>query len=101
MEITKADLEHLAKLSKIELDPNKEDSFLRGFKDILAFFEKLQTLPAKPETLLTAQKQELREDDTDLTEHFTGQDDLIKDFPQKKERYLKVPTVIKDHKDHK
>lgn len=101
MEITKEDLEHLATLSKIELDTSKEDIFLKGFQGILRFFEELQNLKPRPELSLSAQKQPLREDGADLEDHFKNQEKLIESFSERKERYLKVPTVIKDHKDHK
>ena len=43
-EINKKILQHLADLSRIELDPQKEDKFLIDFKSILGHFDEIQRL---------------------------------------------------------
>ena len=43
-EINKKILKHLAELSRIEIDPKKEDKFLIDFKSILGHFDELANL---------------------------------------------------------
>ena len=42
--LTKRDLEHLAKLARIELDPKEEETLLRDLGNILDHFKELQAL---------------------------------------------------------
>ena len=42
--ITKQELEHLAELARIELDPKEEDKLLKDLGNILDYFKELQAL---------------------------------------------------------
>ena len=92
--ITKAELEHLAKLSRIELDPKSEEKFLKDIGAMLDYFTELQELDTtgvKPMTGGTDLRNILRDDaERENTNRGAGVDA----FPEKKDGYLKVPAVF-------
>ena len=44
MSLTKAEVEHVARLARLELTENEKEEFTGQLNDILAFVEKLNTL---------------------------------------------------------
>lgn len=92
--ITKAELEHLAKLARIELDPKSEEKLLKDLTSILDYFEQLNELDTTnvlPMTGGTDLKNILREDtESENTNKGAG----VEAFPEKKDGYLKVPAVF-------
>ncbi len=92
--ITKAELEHLAKLSRIELDPKTEEKLLKDMGAMLEYFQQLNELDTtnvKPMTGGTDLRNILRDDsERESTNKGAG----IEAFPEKKDGYLKVPAVF-------
>jgi len=92
--ITKTELEHLAKLARIELDPKSEEKLLKDLGAMLAYFEQLNELDTTgvlPMTGGTDLKNILRDDaERENTNRGAG----VEQFPEKKDGYLKVPAVF-------
>ena len=92
--INKEELEHLAKLARIELDPSEEEKLLSDLGNILDHFGELQELDTanvSPMTGGTDLKNVFREDtERESTNRGTGVDA----FPESKDGYLKVPPVF-------
>lgn len=96
--IDKRELEHLAKLARIELDPAEEEKLLRDLESIMGHFKVLQELDTTnvpPMTGGTDLVNVLRadggqEDGRENTNRGAG----IEAFPDKKDGYLKVPPVF-------
>ena len=92
--ITKHELEHLAKLARIELDPKEEEKLLKDLGAILEHFNELQALDTKgvqPMAGGTDLKNIFREDtERENTNRGAGVDA----FPEKQDGYLKVPPVF-------
>jgi aspartyl-tRNA(Asn)/glutamyl-tRNA(Gln) amidotransferase subunit C len=92
--ITKAELEHLAKLARIELDPKEEEKLLKDLGAILDYFKELQELDTTnvaPMTGGTDLKNVFRGD----TEHEnTNRGAGTAAFPETKDGYLKIPPVF-------
>lgn len=92
--INKQELEHLAKLARIELDPKEEEKLLKDLGNILDHFKELQELDTSnvpPMTGGTDLKNVFREDsERENTDRGAG----IEAFPQKKDGFLKVPPVF-------
>ncbi len=90
------DIEHLAKLARIELTPEEKAKFPQELEKILNHFkelEKLDTSKVKPMTGGTLLTDIYREDFS------RGQIDnelLAEAFPEKKEAWLKVPGVFEE-----
>lgn len=92
--IGKRELEHLAKLARIELDPQEEEKLIRDLGAILKHFEELQALDTStvpPMTGGTDLKNIFREDGgRENTNRGAGVDA----FPESQDGYLKVPPVF-------
>jgi aspartyl-tRNA(Asn)/glutamyl-tRNA(Gln) amidotransferase subunit C len=92
--LSKHDLEHLAKLARIELDPKEEEKLLKDLDNMLEHFKVLQELDTanvEPMTGGTDLKNSFREDgERENTNRGAG----TEDFPEKKDGYLKVPPVF-------
>jgi aspartyl-tRNA(Asn)/glutamyl-tRNA(Gln) amidotransferase subunit C len=92
--INKRELEHLAKLARIQLDPAEEEKLLRDLGEMLDYFKELQALDTTnvvPMTGGTDLKNVFREDDERKnTDRGAG----IDAFPDKKDGYLKIPPVF-------
>jgi aspartyl-tRNA(Asn)/glutamyl-tRNA(Gln) amidotransferase subunit C len=92
--INKEELEHLAKLARIELDPGEEEKLLSDLGNILDHFGELQELDTanvSPMTGGTDLKNVFREDtERESTNRGAGADA----FPESKDGYLKVPPVF-------
>ena len=92
--ITKTELEHLAKLARIELDPKFEEKLLKDIGAMLEYFEQLKELDTTsvlPMTGGTDLRNILREDsERENTNKGAG----LEAFPEKKDGYLKVPAVF-------
>ena len=96
--IGKKELEHLAALARIELDPNEEEKLLKDLGDILGHFKELQELDTANVPPMTG--------GTDLTNVFRadGEEDGGREntnrgagvdaFPESKDGYNKVPPVF-------
>jgi len=90
----KQDLEHLAKLARIELDPKEEAKLLADLSNILNHVKELQAIPTDdipPMAGGTDLKNIFREDtERENTNRGAG----TESFPEKKNGYLKVPPVF-------
>ncbi len=92
--LNKRDLEHLAKLARIELDPKEEDKLLGDLDHILDHFKELQELDTASVAPMTG--------GTDLSGVFRNDSERentnraagIESFPEKKDGFLKVPPVF-------
>jgi len=92
--ITKKELEHLAKLARIELDPKEEEKLLKDLGNILDYFKELQeldTTDVAPMTGGTDLRNAFREDDErENTDRGAG----VEAFPELKDGFLKIPPVF-------
>ncbi len=92
--LTKQDLEHLAKLARIALDPREEEKLLKDLGSILEYFKELQKLDTKnvaPMTGGTDLRNVFRDDEERAN---TNRGAGTEAFPEKKDGYLKVPPVF-------
>ena len=92
--IGKRELEHLAKLVRIELDPKEEDKLLKDLGNILDHFKELQALDTsnvQPMTGGTELRNAFREDEA---RENTNQGAGTEAFPESKDGYLKIPPVF-------
>ena len=94
--INKQDLEHLAKLARIELDPREEDRLLADLLKILDHFKELQALDTKnipPMAGGTDLMNVFRNDaERENTHQGAGKDQ----FPAAAEGFVKVPPVFEE-----
>jgi aspartyl-tRNA(Asn)/glutamyl-tRNA(Gln) amidotransferase subunit C len=92
--ITKHELDHLAKLARISLDPKEEEKLLKDLDNILGYFNELKALDTskiEPMTGGTDLRNVFREDaERESTNRGAGVDA----FPEKENGALKVPPVF-------
>lgn len=96
--IDKKELDHLAKLARIELDPKEEEKLLKDLGNILEHFKELQNLDTKNVTPMaggTDLKNIFREDapengGRENTNRGAGKNE----FPEKERGFLKIPPVF-------
>jgi aspartyl-tRNA(Asn)/glutamyl-tRNA(Gln) amidotransferase subunit C len=98
MSIGKKELEHLAQLSRIELDPKEEDKLLADLGAILDHFKELQALDTTnvpPMTGGTDLMNIFREDGEEAGgRENTNRGAGVDAFPESKDGYNKVPPVF-------
>ena len=99
--IGKNELEHLAKLARVELKPEEEEKMLKDLGAILDHFKELQaidTANVPPMTGGTDLKNVFREDgiseDGSTGRENTNRGAGVEAFPEKQDGYLKVPPVF-------
>ncbi|HVM76646.1 MAG TPA: Asp-tRNA(Asn)/Glu-tRNA(Gln) amidotransferase subunit GatC [Candidatus Paceibacterota bacterium] len=92
--INKHELEHLAKLARLSLDPNEEEKLIKDLGNILEHFNELQALDTsnvKPMAGGTDLKNVFREDgEREETNKGAG----TEAFPESKDGFLTVPPVF-------
>jgi aspartyl-tRNA(Asn)/glutamyl-tRNA(Gln) amidotransferase subunit C len=92
--ITKHELEHLAKLARIELGPGEEEKLIKDLGNILDHFKELQALDTSavvPMTGGTELRNVFREDGApEDTNRGAG----VEAFPESKNGFLKIPPVF-------
>jgi len=92
--INKKDLEHLAKLARIELDEAEEEKLLKDLSNILDHFKVLEELPTEdviPMAGGTDLMNVFREDEERIN---TNQGAGVDAFPETKDGFLKIPPVF-------
>lgn len=95
MQLTKEEVQHIAKLARLKLKPEEVDKFSKQLSDILShakMLEEVDTSAVEPISQITGLKNILFEDkvkDCDYT------DELLKQTPQKvQDHMIKVKNVF-------
>ncbi len=94
MAVTIKDVEHIAKLAKLEFDEDEKVKFTQQFNEILAFMEelnKLDTSNVEPLSHVIELQNVFREDKVRPS---TATEDALKNAPAKTDKFFKVPKVI-------
>jgi len=94
--INSEQVEHIAKLARIELTEKEKEKFANELSSILGYVEKLnQVDTSKVEGIsqVTGLERVLREDEV-RKEKLDIHDELIKEAPAKKNNYFKVPKIL-------
>lgn len=89
------DVKYVAQLAKIELTEEQTAKFQRQFQDILGYVEKLKKLNTDsvlPLSHAVSLENVFRDDKAKSSLDIT---DVLKNAPQKKGSFFKVPKVIK------
>lgn len=94
MKIDKETLHKIAHLARLEIDPKKEDGYVKDLEDILTWVEKLNELDTEgvePLTNMSFEKNVLREDERKKT---ISHEQALKNAPDKDNDYFRVPKVL-------
>jgi aspartyl-tRNA(Asn)/glutamyl-tRNA(Gln) amidotransferase subunit C len=93
--ITYEEVEHIAKLARIELTEEEKRKFSIELSDVLGYMEQLQKVNANgidPISQVTGLCNVFRDDAVENCEE-DAKDIIIKNFPQEKNGYIKVKQV--------
>ena len=94
MKIDKETLQKLAHLSRLELDPSKEDTYIKDLEEVLTWVEKLNELDTEGVEPLTNMSFEVNAFRNDEVSNTIEYDRALKNAPDKDEDYFKVPKVL-------
>ena len=92
--ITLSDVEKVARLARLGISPKDKKNFERQLNNILLYMEKLDELDTRdcePLAHVLPLKNVLRED---RVREGLGQDEALKNAPEKKDGFFIVPPVI-------
>lgn len=96
--ISKEDVEKVAGLARIEIDENEKEKFAGQLSDILGYFKELSQLDLgsgdfeKVKHLDTDENQARKDELIEYSEE--ERENIRKQFPDRKENYLKVKAVL-------
>ena len=96
MSVTRKDVEHIAKLARLEFTDEEKATFTHQLNTILAYVEQLNTLDTsnvEPLSHVIELDNAFRED---VLRPGLTQEEALKNAPVKTERFFKVPKVIGD-----
>jgi aspartyl-tRNA(Asn)/glutamyl-tRNA(Gln) amidotransferase subunit C len=94
MSVTIKDVEHIAKLAKLEFSEDEKEKFTHQFNDILNYMEQLNSLDTtnvEPLSQVIELSNVFRDD---VVRPSTSTEEALKNAPDKTEEYFKVPKVI-------
>ncbi len=94
MSVTLKDVEHIAKLSRLEFSENEKEKLVHNMNDILKHIEKLNELDTtnvEPLSHVIELQNVMREDETKQS---LPVEEALKNAPSKEESFFKVPKVI-------
>ena len=94
MELSDAEVAHVARLARLALSPEERARMREQLGKVLGHMEDLKKLDTKdvPPTAQTLGKTAALR--TDVAQVFPHIDDILKLSPQREENYFKVPKVI-------
>ncbi|MFM2194451.1 MAG: Asp-tRNA(Asn)/Glu-tRNA(Gln) amidotransferase subunit GatC [Bacteroidota bacterium] len=95
MEVDKATVQKLAKLSKLSFTNEEENEMVKGLNEMIAFVDKLKeldTTSVEPLMFMTSSNTVLREDEVKST---ISQAEALSNAPAKDMYYFRVPKMIK------
>ena len=96
MSITMKDVEHVAKLARLEFDEAKKEQLVKDLNAMLAYIDKLNevdTTNVEPLAQIGGGQNALREDEARPS---PPRDDMMENAPDRSGPHFKVPKVIGD-----
>lgn len=91
------DIEKLAKLARIELTDSEKQTYLKEIGEILGYVDQIKGVVASVgEERKTGELKNIMREDEELQTNNTKPEDLIVEFPQKMNNYLKVKKILEN-----
>lgn len=96
--ISKEDVKNVARLARIEVNPEEEEKFSKKLTSILDYIDKLNEVDTKgvePLDQVTGIKNAVRKDENPTTASKEDKERLIGQAPSNKKGFVKVKAVLK------
>ncbi|MEQ8470566.1 MAG: Asp-tRNA(Asn)/Glu-tRNA(Gln) amidotransferase subunit GatC [Marinoscillum sp.] len=94
MKIDKETLQKIAHLARIEIDPEKEESYIKDLEEVLTWVEKLNELDTEGVDPLTNMSFEINAFRVDEKSNTISHERALKNAPKKDADYFRVPKVL-------
>ncbi len=94
MSVTIKDVEHIAKLAKLEFSESEKEKFTHQFNDILKYMEELNSVDTtniEPLSQVIELQNVFRDD---VVKPSISTEEALKNAPDKTDEHFKVPKVI-------
>ena len=94
--ITRKEVEHVARLARLELTEEEKERMTAQLDSILAYIDKLnelETSTVEPTTTVIPMVSVMREDETRPS---LDQDEALANAPDRADVYFRVPRIIED-----
>ena len=97
MKLTRADVEHIAQLARLELAPEEIELFREQLSAILEYAARLQELDTEaiPPTAQVIEWRNVMRDDE--VRPSLPQEEVLANAPEARDGYFVVPTVLEEH----
>lgn len=94
--ISKEQIEHIAKLARIELTEKEKEKFAKDLSSVLDYFEKLNQVDTKKIESISqiTGLSNITRDDEIRSKKSQIRDKILKQAPNKKGDYYKVPKIL-------
>jgi len=95
--ISKEQIEHIAKLARIELTEKEEEKFANDLSSILDYIDKLNKVDTeniKPIQQITGLESVVRKDEVKNPSTSLGASKILDQAPNKQGNYFKVPKIL-------
>jgi aspartyl-tRNA(Asn)/glutamyl-tRNA(Gln) amidotransferase subunit C len=100
--LTKSEIDHIAKLSRIELNDKEKENYSAELTEILGFVEKLNKVDTKNVTetsqvtgLANVYREDIAKEITQVNKNKNvNRKELLKNAPSEKDGYIKVKAVL-------
>jgi aspartyl-tRNA(Asn)/glutamyl-tRNA(Gln) amidotransferase subunit C len=91
--ISKEEVQHIAKLARLELNEQEIEKMQKDLSEILDYFEVLNKVPKIKGEAVFAESNKLRKDE--VVDSHDIVDELVALAPDKKDDYIKVKSILK------
>ncbi len=92
--IEKEEVERIAKLARLKLTDEEVLGMQKDLSSILDYFNLLKKVTGKSKITSTSLTEEILRIDTSKNQPAETVEKLIKEIPERKERYVKVKTIL-------
>ena len=91
--ISKKEVEHIAKLARLELSGSEVEKMQKDLSEILGYFDLLKNVPKTKIQNTKSKTQSLRKDEI-ISQKNEVAETIIASAPDKKDGYIKVKTIL-------
>lgn len=93
-EITKKDIEDIAKLSRIEISEEQKEKMVSSFGPIMEMIDTIKTVDLSGEVQRSFRLKNITREDIVREDSSENRNKIMKNFPEMKDDYLKTKKIL-------